>query len=109
MERAERSGGLHKRSAEDWGLPLVARQGRSPSAGLVSLHQRETQRLLLLGSGFKGWALPAGKGSQRCVVEDGNASTHVFSSYDQQKGFKLPFVSELVSLPRVTLFSHSFC
>src|SRR5580704_11912376 len=24
-------------------------------------------------------------------------------------GFKLPFVSELLSLPRVTLFSHSFC
>jgi hypothetical protein len=24
-------------------------------------------------------------------------------------GFKLPFVSELLGLPRVTLFSHSFC
>ena len=32
-----------------------------------------------------------------------------FSSYDQQTGFKLPFVSELLGLPRVTLFSHSFC
>jgi hypothetical protein len=28
------------------GVPLDARQGRSPSAGLVSLHQRETQGLL---------------------------------------------------------------
>jgi hypothetical protein len=28
------------------GVPLVARQGRSPSAGLVCLHQREAQRLL---------------------------------------------------------------
>ena len=31
------------------------------------------------------------------------------SSYDQQTEFKLPFVSELLGLPRVTLFSHSFC
>jgi hypothetical protein len=27
-------------------IPAKMRQGRSPSAGLVSLHQRETQRLL---------------------------------------------------------------
>src|ERR1700722_7139137 len=33
------------------GVPLVARQGRSPSAGLISLDQRKTLRLLLLGSG----------------------------------------------------------
>ena len=33
VERAERSGGLHKRSAEDWGASC-ARQGRSPSGGL---------------------------------------------------------------------------
>src|SRR5580658_6473276 len=43
------------------GVPLVARQGRSPSAGLVTLHQREAQRLLLFRSGFEGWALPPGK------------------------------------------------
>ena len=80
------------------------------SAGVISLHQRKTQRLLLLGSGFWGWALPARKGPQRCVVEDGKARHPLFfSSYDQQKGFKLPFVSELLGLPRVTLFSHSFC
>src|SRR5258708_6454256 len=43
------------------GVPLVARQGRSPSAGLVSLHQRETQRLLW--QMFFGWALRAGTGA----------------------------------------------
>ena len=42
------------------GVPLVARQGRSPSAGLVSLHQRETQTLLW--QMFFGWALRAGTG-----------------------------------------------
>ena len=42
------------------GVPLVARQGRSPSAGLVSLHQRETQRLLW--QLFFGWTLRAGTG-----------------------------------------------
>src|ERR1700744_301540 len=31
-------------AARKIGVPLVARQGRSPSADLVSLHQRETQR-----------------------------------------------------------------
>jgi hypothetical protein len=40
------------------GVPLVARQGRSPSAGLVSLHQRETQRLLC--QRFSGQAMRAG-------------------------------------------------
>jgi hypothetical protein len=41
------------------GVPFFARQGRSPSAGLVSLRQRETQRLLSFwfrhqGAGFAG-------------------------------------------------------
>src|ERR1700691_2285582 len=39
------------------GVPLVARQGRSPSAGLVSLHQREALRLhwqLFFGAGAAG-------------------------------------------------------
>jgi hypothetical protein len=40
------------------GVPLVARQGRSPSGGLVSLHQCETQRLL--GQLFFGRTLRAG-------------------------------------------------
>ena len=31
VERAKRSGGLHKRSAEDWGRGLRARGGWSPS------------------------------------------------------------------------------
>ena len=35
-ERTKCSGGLHKRSAEDCGKPLVPRQGRALSKGLVS-------------------------------------------------------------------------
>ena len=42
------------------GVPLVARQGRSPSGGLVSLHQRETQRLPW--QMFFGQAMRAGTG-----------------------------------------------
>jgi hypothetical protein len=34
VERAERSGGLHKRSAEDWGFPLQARGAELPLADL---------------------------------------------------------------------------
>ncbi len=41
--RAERSGGLHKRSAEDEGA-ACARQGRSPSGGLVALLGAERRR-----------------------------------------------------------------
>jgi hypothetical protein len=53
------------------GVPLVARQGRSPSAGLVSLHQREAQRLL--GQLFFGRTLRAGIGR----AEAGGAETFV--------------------------------
>jgi hypothetical protein len=35
MERAERSGGLHKRSAEAWGHPLRARGAELPLAALA--------------------------------------------------------------------------
>jgi hypothetical protein len=54
-------------------VPLVARQGRSPSAGLVSLHQREAQRLLSFWFRLVGVGVADGKGPQRCVVEDGPA------------------------------------
>jgi hypothetical protein len=33
MERAERSGGLHKRSAEDWGRGLSGARGEAPLRG----------------------------------------------------------------------------
>ena len=49
------------------GVPLVARQGRSPSAGLVSLHQCETQRLLR--QLFFGRTLRAGIGRAQRPVE----------------------------------------
>lgn len=35
MERAERSGGLHKRSAEAWGHPC-AREGAEPTLAVVA-------------------------------------------------------------------------
>jgi hypothetical protein len=43
VEGAERSGGLHKRSAEDWGASC-ARQGRSPSGGLVTFQGAERRK-----------------------------------------------------------------
>jgi hypothetical protein len=55
------------------GVPLVARQGRSPSAGLVTLHQREAQRLLSIWFRILGVGVADGKGPQSCVVEDGTA------------------------------------
>ena len=54
MERAKRSGGLHKRSAEDWGSGLRARGGWPPSWSW-------------------GSALRAGTGPQWWVVDDGKA------------------------------------
>src|SRR3984957_2327296 len=52
-------------------VPLVARQRQSPSAGLVSLHQREAQRLLC--QMFFGQAKQAG--TKR--IEVGGAETFV--------------------------------
>ena len=41
-ERAKRSGGLHKHSAEDWGYPCAARSGQSPLArDLATVPDRE--------------------------------------------------------------------
>ena len=46
MERAERSGGLHKRSAEDWGSGLRARGAEPPCMSLVKDKAHElTDRL----------------------------------------------------------------
>jgi hypothetical protein len=44
-ERAERSGGLHKRSAEDWGIPLRRATGAEPLSGSVYLIERGAQEL----------------------------------------------------------------
>jgi hypothetical protein len=57
-ERAKRSGGLHKRSAEDWGSPCGARSGQSPLAGLFSLALRAAHELLSGRCGVspqRGW------------------------------------------------------
>ena len=68
------------------GVPLVTRQGRSPSAGLISLHQRKTQRLLLLGSASSGGRCPREGPAEMCSGRrQGQAPTFV-SSYDQQRG-----------------------
>ena len=60
VERAERSGGLHKRSAEAWGNPLRARGAELPLGVL----------LLLLLFRRSGPALRAGTGPLRWVAED---------------------------------------
>ena len=53
-ERAERSGGLHKRSAEDWGKPFAPRDRAEPlSEGLVSLFVRVSAHEFS-GSGVAG-------------------------------------------------------
>ena len=68
MERAERSGGLHKRSAEDWGHGLRARGAELPLDGLAVAFRV---------------ALRAGTGPQRWVADDGEAGR-------RQGGYLLP-------------------
>ena len=76
MERAERSGGLHKRSAEDWGHGLRARGAELPLEGLA----------LLLG-----WALRAGtarRGGWRMTGEAGRRQGGYFlplQGFDEKK------------------------
>jgi hypothetical protein len=41
-ERAERSGGLHKRSAEDWGNPLCRAIGAEPLSVLSTSVTKQT-------------------------------------------------------------------
>ena len=43
-ERAKRSGGLHKRSAEDCGIPLACARSRAPQEGLVTLLSARRRR-----------------------------------------------------------------
>ena len=49
MERAERSGGLHKRSAEAWGHPLRARGAELPLAVFVVVFAFEKIRAGVAG------------------------------------------------------------
>ena len=49
MERAERSGGLHKRSAEDWGNGLRARGAELPLAALAC-EKDSLPKLMIVGS-----------------------------------------------------------
>jgi hypothetical protein len=91
------------------GVPLVARQGRVPQQAWFPCISVKRRDCFFWVPAFRGGRCPPGKAPQRCVVEDGNASTRFFLQLRQQTGFKLPFVPELLGLPRVTLFSHSFC
>jgi len=70
VEGAERSGGLHKRSAEDWGASCIAPGTESirRSGGLVGRGAQAIYLLLLLGVGVAG-----GKGPRSWVSEDGAA------------------------------------
>ena len=50
VERAKRSGGLHKRSAEDWGNPLRAR-GAEPLSVLSTCVTKQTKDMRYRGRG----------------------------------------------------------
>ena len=63
MERAERSGGLHKRSAEDWGVPLTRAIGAEPLSEVWPLYWCASARELL-GAGVAGRNGPAEMGAQ---------------------------------------------
>ena len=55
MERAERSGGLHKRSAEAWGHPLRARGAELPLAAFVVPFALQTIRAGVAGRNGPAW------------------------------------------------------
>jgi hypothetical protein len=57
-----------------------------PSAGLVSLHQRKNAEIASFGFTLLGRALPAGKGPQRCLVEDGKAMHPLLSPATTNNG-----------------------
>jgi hypothetical protein len=68
VERAKHSGGLHKRSAEDWGV-ACGREGIPPLSRLVYLAGRGAQELL---GGRCGKERPAEVGSEgRETAADG--------------------------------------
>ena len=58
MERAERSGGLHKRSAEAWGYPLRTRGAELPLGAFAIVLQKIRD------------GVAAGTGSLRRVAKD---------------------------------------
>src|ERR1700684_4590212 len=65
------------------GVPLVARQGRSPSAGLVSLHQREARRLLFfLVPASRGGCCGGEKACWSVWWKRARPGTHFFFSCD---------------------------
>ena len=80
VERAERSGGLHKRSAEAWGNPLRARGAELPLAGLCSLLARRRRNIR---AGVAGRNRPAEVGSGRRTAAEAReetSSTHKVSN-----------------------------
>ena len=60
-ERAERSGGLHKRSAEDWGNPLTRAIGAEPLSEVCLPYMRASARKIYWG-GRCGKERPAEEG-----------------------------------------------
>ena len=54
VERAERSGGLHKRSAEDWGSPLRRAIGAEPLSEACFPCARASARMNFQGRALRG-------------------------------------------------------
>jgi hypothetical protein len=80
-------------------VPLAARQGRSPSAGLVSLHQLAAQRLLSFWFGLLGVGVADGKGAQKCLVEDDTAGWNRVGDSQARRGAGRPLYQQPVRLP----------
>ena len=68
MERAKRSGGLHKRSAEDWGHGLRARGAELPLEGL-EVAFRETCCGQDRPAEAQGCVLPSGLAIDRSLLD----------------------------------------
>jgi hypothetical protein len=91
VERAERSGGLHKHSAEAWGHPLWARGAELPLGAVVVVFA-----LQMIRAGVAGRNRPAevGGGGHKVAADREEASSHIHSR--QIGGCIYRFLSRLI-------------